>query len=114
MNTAVRVLTSGNAINAVSRAPSLSLPTPDLRIFALLLVILFTALSFIYVKDLGRRLFIDDQDLQQTAQRLVTEHDKLMLEESTWVTPTRVQQIAEQRWNMHFPASEEVVLVDVS
>jgi len=110
MNTAVRVA-SVSSSNVFGRR-LLMLPVLEMRVFILLIAILLSALVLIYVKDLGRRLFINYQDVTQTTQILTVQHDKLMLEESAFASPARVQEIAFQQWNMKLPTQADVVLVE--
>ena len=111
MNTAVRVVSTNT--NIFSR-PIFVLPTLEVRVLALLFGVLFSALALIYVKDLGRRLFIDYQDLKQSSQVLNMQCDRLMLEESAFASPLRIEEIASQKLAMKLPAQEDMVLIEVS
>lgn len=97
--------------NVLVGQSSIVLPLPEIRILLLFLGILLSALFLIYVKDLNRRLFIESEDLQQVSQQLVVEHDRLVLEDSTWASTARIQQIAETELNMKLPTQNDVVLV---
>lgn len=79
-----------------------------LLVFGLLL----SAFGVIYMKDLNRRLFIQYQTLQaQKAQSLI-QWGKLLLEQSTWSTQSRIQQIAQKQLEMIVPSTKDIILVE--
>ena len=84
----------------------------QLAIGALVIVLLFSAFSVIYLKDLSRRLFIHYQTLQQVQQRDEIETSKLLLEKGAWSTQSRIQQIATSQLNMTIPAMRNVVMIE--
>ncbi len=79
----------------------------------LIVFILFSALSVVYVKDLNRRLFIELQSQQKTRDSLHIEWGKLLLEESSWATQARVQRIAQQQLDMELPKAKKIKMVQV-
>jgi cell division protein FtsL len=111
MNTAIRVLTQENFV--LSKTETKSSALPKRSVLLLLLAVLASAITLIYVKDLNRCLFIDYQDSLQVAQKLEVEHNKLLLEESAWANSSRIQKIAEERWNMKSPLSNKMILIKV-
>ena len=80
-------------------------------LIALVLGLLFSAFGVVYVKDLNRRLFIQYQTLQHEKSQHLVRFGKLLLEQSTWSTQARVQQIAEHRLGMKAPAKKHIILV---
>lgn len=74
--------------------------------------ILLTAFGVVYMKDLNRRLFIQYQGLQQVQQQYETTWGKLLLEQSTWATQSRVQAIATQSFGMVTPTAKGIVVVE--
>lgn len=77
----------------------------------LLPLLLLTALSLVYIKDLNRRLFIDYQTLQQQSNQMLLDWGKLLLEKSTWSVQARVEQLAENSLQMRIPQSGDIVLL---
>lgn len=77
----------------------------------LIVAILLSAFGVVYTKDLNRRLFIQYQSLQQEQAKAISRFSKLLLEQSTWATQSRVQRIAKNDLNMQLPTSENTVLV---
>jgi len=80
-----------------------------IRVSVLTAVVLLSALSVVYVKDLSRRLFIEQQQAMHERDVLHTGWGKLLLEESTWSRQARIQHIAQQRLGMHVPKSRRLV-----
>jgi cell division protein FtsL len=99
MNTAIRVLTAGY-ITPNFKPIRISIGYSTLLLLA---VIVFSALSLVYVKDLHRRLFIQYQELQTTKQASLTQHGKLVLEKSAWSVENRIQHIAQRKLAMRVP-----------
>jgi cell division protein FtsL len=108
MNTAIRVLTAGY-ITPNFRPIRISIGFSTLL---LLTVIVFSALSLVYVKDLYRRFYIQYQELQATKQDILTQRDKLILEKTSWSVENRIQHVAQRKLTMSIP--EAIKQVDIS
>lgn len=109
MNTAVRVVTTERFQSTIPNF--LTFKKPRLVNICLIVALVLSAFAVIYIKDLNRRLFIQYQTQQTTHDKLYEDWGKLLLEQSTWSTPARVQKVAENRLNMAMPAPKEVVLL---
>ena len=79
---------------------------------ALVVVLLLSAFSVVYMKDLNRRLFIQYQTLQQDKAEQLVQWGKLLLEQSTLSTQSRIQQIATKQLDMLSPNAHNIALVD--
>ena len=77
----------------------------------LVVLLLFSAFSVLYLKDLSRRLFIQYQGLQQVQQQDEVEWSKLLLEEGAWSTQARIQNIASTQLNMMMPEAKQIVMI---
>jgi len=109
MNAAARVLAQGSIFRGEYRRITL---TAELVLaIALSIAVLISAMAVVYVKNHERSLFSELQTEQQSAAQLQVEWGQLLLEQSTLVTPARVQAIAEQRLGMVVPGSKEVVIL---
>lgn len=109
MNTAVRTFDSVGL-----SAPSIALRiSPLMRISAFLLAIaiIISALIFVYVQDINRRLLGDAQYAANTEQQLQLQWSQLLIEQTTWSSPARIQQIASKKLNMVNVASGIIVAV---
>ena len=108
MNTATRTIAQDRFQSAI---PSLYIKRPRLINFILIMALLFSAFSVIYLKDVNRRLFIHYQALQTAHDRLYEDWGKLLLEQSTWSSQSRVKKIAQRRLGMDTPSSKEMVVL---
>lgn len=75
------------------------------------LCVVATALGVVYSKHRSRELFVELQALTAQRDELNVEWGKLMLEQSTWATPPRVEQVAREQLDMRVPSSDEIVIV---
>jgi cell division protein FtsL len=110
MNTAGRLFNQG--VLSRSWVISVLLSRTQFMTIALVLAILTSALSIIYVTNASRSL---NATLQQTvAERgqLHIQWGQLLLEKSTWVTQARVQRIAEHGLQMVTPDRKSVVMIN--
>lgn len=112
MNTATRVINSAE-IRAFKKN-GLQVSVAGLGITALVLAILLSAFGVIYLKDLSRRLFIQSQDVQQVQQQYQIDWGKLLLEQSTWSSQSRIQQLAQQRMDMVVPSIQNVKMAELT
>ena len=80
-------------------------------IMLLAILLLVSAFSVIYLKDLSRRLFIRYQHAQLIQQRNEIEWSKLILEEDAQSAQARVQTIATQQLGMVVPAAKQIIMI---
>lgn len=81
-------------------------------IFALLIAaVLLSALGVIDARHENRRLFTQLQQLRQQRDQLNVEWGQLLLEQSTWSTHARIEQMATQQLDMQLPAHPKIVVV---
>ncbi|OJA00422.1 cell division protein FtsL [Rickettsiella grylli] len=85
-----------------------------LGLFLLILAVLSSALSVIYIKAMQRNLYSQLQTAQQTYDQLKTEWSQLLLEENTWVAPVRIQNLAQQKLGMRIPEMKNTILLTKS
>lgn len=77
----------------------------------LIVLLLVSAFSVIYLKDLSRRLFIQYQQAQQVQEHDEVEWSKLLLEEGAWSTQARIQNLASTQLGMVMPAMKNIILI---
>lgn len=78
----------------------------------LMAVMLLSALMWIAVRELNRRLFIEHQRLIRAQQQLEEKQGQLLIERGTLLDPHRIQGLAEKQLKMHLPGPGERVLLD--
>lgn len=72
-------------------------------------IILCQALAVIYSKQTRRLLHAQLQALYATRDKLQVEWSKLLLEQGTWQTETRVEKIAREQLGMVIPDKTNVI-----
>lgn len=71
------------------------------------------SLSIIYVRHINRTSMAELQKLVSDQNNLYQEWTQLLLEQSTFTSYNRVDKIANQNLNMHFPTWKETKLIKV-
>lgn len=109
MNAAARLLNHG----VLSRAWVFSVFLIRVRLSTLVLMIalLTSALSIVYMTNLTRSLNASLQQSYVENDRLHVQWGQLLLERSTWMMPARVQQVAEEQLGMVIPTHKSVVII---
>ncbi len=82
-------------------------------VFVLLLVcaVMASAISGIYAKHEARKLFAELQRLNVERDKMEVEWGQLQIEQSTWSTYARVEQLAREDMNMRPPTADEMMLI---
>jgi cell division protein FtsL len=83
----------------------------NLSLFLMIVAIIVSSMSVVYTKHKGRVKFVELQKLEQQRDRLDEEWGRLLLEESTWAGPGRIEQEAKAKLNMITPTADMVVVV---
>ena len=79
----------------------------------LLAVVVMCALSVVTSQHKARKLFIELQKEKEYAQQMEVEWGQLQLEQSTWATPARVEEIAGKQLQMQLPKNGQVQFIRV-
>jgi len=87
----------------------------DLRtgliIVALFVAVLASAIAGVYAKHESRKLFTELQKLSNERDRMEVDWGRLQIEQSTWSTYGRVEQLAREQMQMQMPPPESVSLL---
>lgn len=75
------------------------------------LAVIISAVSVVYVSHLCRQLYNELSSLEQEANALQVEWGRYLLEQSSWASLSRIEQLAESRLDMRVPGAEEIVVV---
>jgi cell division protein FtsL len=78
---------------------------------ALAAAVMASAIAAVYAKHQNRRLFMELQALTEERDRLEVDWSRLQVEQSTWSTHARVEQLARGEMAMRNPPADEVQLV---
>ena len=79
----------------------------------LLVAVVLSALSVVTSQHKARKLFIELQKEKEQAQQMDVEWGQLQLEQSTWATPARVEDIAVKTLQMQLPKNGQVQFIQV-
>jgi cell division protein FtsL len=74
-------------------------------------LVMVSAIGCVYAKHEGRKLFIELQGLISERDRLEVEWGQLQIEQSTWSTHARVEQLARDKMGMRDPQPQQVRLL---
>lgn len=73
--------------------------------------VICSALAVVYVSHLCRQLYSELSGLEQEANTLQVEWGRYLLEQSSWASLSRIEQLAKSRLHMRVPGAEEIVVV---
>ncbi|MBD2859733.1 cell division protein FtsL [Spongiibacter sp. KMU-158] len=76
-----------------------------------LVLLVVTAVGVLQSTHRSRQLFAELQNLEKQARRLEENWGRLLLEQSTWASPDRVQRVSEGQLHMQVPEVENMVTV---
>ena len=79
----------------------------------LLLAVLASALSVVYVTNVHRMTFSQLQIEEQDAHELQLQWGQLLLEQASLATPARVEQLADEKLHMVLPSDKQIVILRV-
>ena len=82
-----------------------------LLVVSLALLVLVSAVAVIEAKHESRKRFVELQALEKERDRMNIEWGRLQLEQGTWATHSRVEEIASKRLQMKMPETESIVII---
>jgi len=88
-----------------------SITRSQFAIMLMSLAVLLSALSVIYVTQVTRVMYASYQRNLAEQDHLHVQHGQLLLERSTWMMQSRVQNIAESKMGMVVPDAKSVVII---
>jgi len=75
-------------------------------------VCVLTALAIVYTKHESRRLFVELEALTAERDRLNIEWGQLQIEQSTWATHARIEQVATGELALSRPEARDIYVVE--
>lgn len=79
---------------------------------ALIVLVMSSAIACIYAKHESRKLFTELQGLIAERDRMEVDWGRLQIEQGTWSTYARVEQVAREKMNMRLPQAEQINLLN--
>lgn len=86
----------------------------DWRLFGiglLYVLCMATALGAVYSKHYSRKLYMQLESLQQVRDDLNVDWGRLELEQSTWATHQRIEEVARDKLHMFLPTGGAIIIV---
>jgi len=110
MNAAARFL----SLSTVSRTwvVSFILSKTQLSLVTLVIGVLVSSLSVVYVTNMSRSFNANVQQSLAERDHLHAQWGQLLLEKSTWIMQARIQQVASDKLGMVVPDSKSVVIIN--
>ena len=79
-------------------------------VFAAVCVI--SAMAIVYTKHESRKLFVELEELAHERDSLNIEYGQLQIEQSTWATHARIEQVANEELSLVRPDSTEIYVIE--
>jgi len=71
-----------------------------------------SAVALVYTKHESRKLFVELEALTQERDELNIEWSQLQIEQSTWATHARIEQVATDNLSLVRPDSTEIFVIE--
>ena len=85
---------------------------PVLLVIVFAAVCVLSALAIVYTKHESRKLFIELEALTHERDRLNIEWGQLQIEQSTWATHARIEQVANDDLSLVRPDPSEIYVIE--
>jgi cell division protein FtsL len=86
-------------------------PLGGVAVPLLILLVLISCVAVVQSSHKSRKLFGQLQDLRRDAMLFEEDWGRLLLEQSTWASPDRVQEMAVQKLKMQAPEARKIKMV---
>ena len=85
---------------------------PFILVFVFAVVCVLSAIALVYTKHESRKLFIELEELTHERDELNIEWGQLQIEQSTWATHARIEQVASDDLALVRPTAKEIVVIE--
>lgn len=85
---------------------------PHLLLFVFAVVCVTTAIALVYTKHDSRKLFIELEGLTHERDELNIEWGQLQIEQSTWATHARIEQVATDDLALVRPDATDIIIIE--
>ena len=85
---------------------------PVMLVFVFAAVCVVSAMALVYTKHEARKLFVELETLTHERDELNIEWGQLQIEQSTWATHARIEQVAADRLSLIRPESKEIFVIE--
>jgi len=80
-------------------------------VFALVCVL--SAIALVYTRHESRKLFVELESLSTERDELNIEWGQLQIEQSTWATHGRIEQLATEELSLSRPTSADIYVIEI-
>ena len=84
---------------------------PFLLVVVFAVVCVISAIALVYTKHESRKLFVELESLTHERDELNIEWGQLQIEQSTWATHARIEQVATDDLSLVRPESTEITVI---
>ena len=85
---------------------------PFMLVLVFAIVCVTSAMALVYTKHESRRLFVELESLTQERDALNIEWGQLQIEQSTWATHARIEQVATDDLELMRPDATEIFVIE--
>ena len=85
---------------------------PFLLVFVFAVVCVLSAIALVYTKHESRKLFVELETLTHERDELNIEWGQLQIEQSTWATHARIEQVATDDLSLVRPVASEIYVIE--
>jgi cell division protein FtsL len=85
---------------------------PLVLVFVFVAVCVMTAMGLVYTKHESRKLFVELEELTDERDELNIEWGQLQIEQSTWATHARIEQVATDDLKLERPDATEIFVIE--
>ena len=85
---------------------------PALLLFVFAIVCVASAMAIVYTKHESRKLFVELEELTRERDALNIEWGQLQIEQSTWATHARIEQVATDKLELMRPAAADIFVIE--
>ncbi len=85
---------------------------PFLLVFTFAVVCVLSSMAMIYTKHESRKLFVELEQLTDQRDELNIEWGQLQIEQSTWATHARIEQVATDDLSLLRPEATEIYVIE--
>lgn len=85
---------------------------PVLLTLVFALVCVMSAMALIYTKHESRKLFVELESLTSERDELNIEWGQLQIEQSTWATHARIEQVATRQLSLARPKPTDIYVIE--
>ena len=85
---------------------------PVLWVFVFAAVCVVSALALVYTKHEARTLFVELERLTRERDELNIEWGQLQIEQSTWATHARIEQVATEDLELTRPGATDIYVIE--